>query len=29
MNRLLDTDIDISQHTPNTHRKIHPETILT
>jgi len=28
-NRLMDTDIDISQHIPNTHRKIHPESILT
>jgi len=29
MNRLMDTDMDISHHTPNTHRKIHPESILT
>lgn len=28
-NRLMDTDIDILQHIPNTHRKIHPESILT
>ena len=25
----MDTEIDVSQHTPNTHRKIHPESILT